>query len=86
MAGPSRSLPHLINESIMLWCRTADMSYIIIDRGNSLLAVTLSGCISVLVRRNVGFPELASPFKQNATMVPQAGKLLSVKKKKATPV
>lgn len=77
----SHCLPTLLIDCITLWCHTAHMLYIIADKSNSTLAVTLSGCcISVLVRSNIGFPELESPFKQNATIVPQRGKLLSVKK------
>lgn len=75
----SHTPPNLINESVTLRCHAADMSYITTDRSQRPAACTRWPRVAIFL---VGFPELESPFKQNATILPQAGKLLSVKRKK----
>lgn len=77
----SHAPPNRINESVTLRCHAADKSYITTDRSRRAAACTLWPRVAIF---QVGFPELESPFKQNATILSQAGKLLSVKRKKAT--
>lgn len=77
----SHAPPNLINESVTLRCYAADMLYITSDRSRRPAACTMWPRVAIF---QVGFPELDSPFKQNATILSQAGKLLSVKRKKAT--